>query len=554
MNMRGLKQICSNALDQCVSGVAAKLRCGITPYRCLFLAYAVWMGFGVFPLVCYEGDSLHIIMGCAMMHNGGVEFPPEYSYAYDMQPLVTYVVLLFRSLFRFLDCEQSYCLLSAAASLLFAAGSIRLASRLTGIAKPALLLCLFLVPEAYACGMYPNSSVLAGCLFVWGCCFLVEKRSLVWPAILLSVAPLFRIDVLVVYPVVLPLLLWRGDSLRRSVALSASLALVTLSVVAVGCFLLSANPLGQTLGDYRGMVEDRHFARFVAQAVYSFYTVVNIILLPLGLAVLLRRRDLRLLSVALLPIILLHFLFRYSGCATKHYLYLIPFVIVLSSVGVRALWRRAGRSVALRVALPALLLVYLLVSVRFPFRNTPAANVAGSVALLGPRIPLFTAPHTPLHLTVGIGAGQLISTFDEMMLLTGNAFYPFFISDYKRMLDSSRRCVYGRLHGLSGITLVCFGWESSAFYPLPWIERGFDYEILDKDKFTVRVQAGGDSLTFVRRDMDDGVDAAVSSLRDAASRGEAYAVAEFTSPYFLDAFADSGLVVKEAERLYRVSR
>ena len=111
------------------------------------------------------------------------------------------------------------------------------------------------------------------------------------------------------------------------------------------------------------------------------------------------------------------------------------------------------------------LVLYLFVSVRFPFRNTPSANVAGSVATLGPNKVLFTETFTPYHFTFGIGAGRVVPTFDEMMLLSGNAFYPFFIREYKEMLLESRANVCEVLDSQDSAIVVNVGWESSAFYP-----------------------------------------------------------------------------------------
>lgn len=40
-----------------------------------------------------------------------------------------------------------------------------------------------------------------------------------------------------------------------------------------------------------------------------------------------------------------------------------------------------------------------------------------------------------------MGAGQLIPTLDEYMLLSGNLFYPFYIHEYKTVKEGKRIAV-----------------------------------------------------------------------------------------------------------------
>jgi len=82
-------------------------------YYILLALYALWMCCGIFPLVCYEGDSSHIIVGCTILYNEGVKISPTYSYAYDMQPLVSYVIVGLKHIVPYLTCENIYCLISA---------------------------------------------------------------------------------------------------------------------------------------------------------------------------------------------------------------------------------------------------------------------------------------------------------------------------------------------------------------------------------------------------------------------------------------------------------
>lgn len=135
-------------------------------YPIVLVLFFIWICIGIFPLTCYESDSMHVIAGCNIMYNQGLTFPPVYSYLYEMQPLVTYTVVGFKYIFPFLTCEQIYCLLSAICGALFIVESVNFVYRITFFRKIFILLSLFLIPESFAISMYPNSAIFAAVFFV----------------------------------------------------------------------------------------------------------------------------------------------------------------------------------------------------------------------------------------------------------------------------------------------------------------------------------------------------------------------------------------------------
>ncbi|WP_278411599.1 hypothetical protein [Barnesiella intestinihominis] len=144
---------------------------------------------------------MHVIAGCNIMYNQGLTFPPVYSYLYEMQPLVTYTVVGFKYIFPFLTCEQIYCLLSAICGALFIVESVNFVYRITSFRKIFILLSLFLIPESFAISMYPNSAIFAAVFFVCALNRLLDGKFYV-AMVLMVIAPLYRIDILIVYPVV----------------------------------------------------------------------------------------------------------------------------------------------------------------------------------------------------------------------------------------------------------------------------------------------------------------------------------------------------------------
>ena len=307
-------------------------------YPIVLVLFFIWICIGIFPLTCYESDSMHVIAGCNIMYNQGLTFPPVYSYLYEMQPLVTYTVVGFKYIFPFLTCEQIYCLLSAICGALFIVESVNFVYRITSFRKIFILLSLFLIPESFAISMYPNSAIFAAVFFVCALNRLLDGKFYV-AMVLMVIAPLYRIDILIVYPVVFFIFLFQRKSVKESITRSVFLAVLILLFVTIGYWGLRANPLTALTG-YNGMNETHSFASQVKFAVFTFYTILNFVFVPMGLVVLFREKKFGIIGIALIPIILIHFMFRYTGCAPKHYLYLIPFVSLISVYAMRWIYER----------------------------------------------------------------------------------------------------------------------------------------------------------------------------------------------------------------------
>ena len=92
--------------------------------------------------------------------------------------------------------------------------------------------------------------------------------------VLMVIAPLYRIDILMVYPVVFFIFLFQRKSVKESITRSAFLAVLILLFVTIGYWGLRANPLTALTG-YNGMNETHSFASQVKFAVFTFYTILN---------------------------------------------------------------------------------------------------------------------------------------------------------------------------------------------------------------------------------------------------------------------------------------
>lgn len=234
--------------------------------------------------------------------------------------------------------------------------------------------------------------------------------------------------------------MFQRKSVKESITRSVFLAVLILLFVTIGYWGLRANPLTALTG-YNGMNETHSFASQVKFAVFTFYTILNFVFVPMGLVVLFREKKFGIMGIALIPIILIHFMFRYTGCAPKHYLYLIPFVSLISVYAMRWIYERVKGKPVLKYGIVSIVVLFLCLGIRIDFPDSPWRNVPDSDAKLGPYVQFCRENYTKYHVTIGVGAGQLIPTLDEYMLLSGNLFYPFYIHEYKTVKEGKRIAV-----------------------------------------------------------------------------------------------------------------
>ena len=180
-------------------------------YLIVLALFALWMCLGIFPLVCYEADSMEVIYGCDLLNSQGWSLPPIHSYEYRMQPLIYITVVAIKKCVPALTCEQIYCLVTAISSFIFLIGSVEFVRYITRRGRLKILIAAILLPEMYAIAMYPNSAIPAAACFIWAFICLIQRNYLV-AAFLMCLAPLFRVDVVTVYPAIFPLFIHQGKT------------------------------------------------------------------------------------------------------------------------------------------------------------------------------------------------------------------------------------------------------------------------------------------------------------------------------------------------------
>ena len=184
-------------------------------YPILLALFVIWVLVGVFPLQCYETDGQVITFGCDVTYREGWSLPPLYTYEYRQQPLITILITALKHVLPFFTCEQIYYVFTVLCSFAFLIGCVEFGQRIVKTSRTKLLIAAMLLPEMYAIAMYSNSAIPAAALMIWALILTMKQKH--WQSVLLlCLATWFRVDIVTVYPVILPLLYFNGRSFKQS--------------------------------------------------------------------------------------------------------------------------------------------------------------------------------------------------------------------------------------------------------------------------------------------------------------------------------------------------
>ena len=530
-------------------------------FSTLLILFVIWMCIGIFPLQCYETDGQEIILGCDIMYHEGWSLPPIYSYEYRMQPLVTILIVGIKHLMHFLTCEQIYCILTAIASLVFLLGCIIFASHVTKASHTKALLAAMLLPEMYAIAMYPNTAILSGAFLIWAMVLTTRKRYV--PAVLLmAMGPLFRLDIVIVYPLVLPLFYFEGKSLKQSIVFSAVYGLGVVAIALLLFWLVGADAL-TTFDSYQKWNNIiTPLERILA--IWGFYSLAYFLLLPLGLYAMVSQRRWKELLLVLFPILLLHSIYASFGNASKHFLYIAPFVII---IGVRALSWLEGvvrNRPVLKWAGVIVTLLFLTISIRkqnleMPWLKENPLHQAGMV------VPLYETQRGNSEIQVGIGAGYQIITNDDDMLGSGHLFYSWYIHCIKGILGEWREQEKAVLDTVPTSNILTFEWGASAPIALEYMSDGCHFHQQENlpEEYYFTISNTQRDLHFWRVVLYGGITdkqqlaSYIDSLSTMFLDGDRYIIAASnhygTSP-FLDELAKTGKMEKKGDKIYKINQ
>ena len=527
----------------------------------ILMLFILWMCVGIFPLRCYETDGQEIILGCDIMYREGWSVPPIYSYAYRMQPLTTFLVVAVKHLLPFLSCEQIYCFLTAVAALAFLLGCISLARHVTNASKTTVLLAAMLLPEMYAIAMYPNTAIPAAACFVWALILITRERYL-FASCLLIVSVLFRLDIVIAFPAIIPLLVYERKSLRQMFCLMAVYGVIVLVVTALLYWQLKTDIFGTYEEYQRNGSIITPTERILA--VLGFYSLAYFVLLPAGLGVIIARKRWKELFLVLLPIVVIHYVYAAFGNASKHFLYNAPFVIIAGTRALEWLYGVLRRYSLLKWASVVAVVLFMTVSVRKWNLNMPwfYTNPLNKVGVL---LPLYEAERGQTGFSLGVGAGFQLCTNDEDMLLTGHLFYPWYIREIKTVMADWRRQQKAVIDKVPTSNILVLEYGASAPISIELMTEENQFRLLENMPETYRYTISNRQrdLHFWRIVMNgpltdsQQVVSYVDGVLGDFPEGEVYllsAANHYGASYFMDELVSTGKLEKKADRLYKIIR
>jgi len=528
-------------------------------YPLLLLLFLLWMAVGIFPLQCYEADGQVITFGSDITFTEGWTLPPPYTYEYRQQPLITILITALKYVMPFFACEQIYYVFTVLCSIAFLIGCVEFGRYITKSNRVRALIAAMLLPEMYAIAMYSNSAIPAAALMIWALIFSTQEKH--WLSLaMLCVAPWFRIDIVIVYPVIFPLLLFMGKSFKQSFLMALGYALGVIVISLAGFWLMNAQVFG-TVGLYEKWNNivtpmQRVFA------IFGFYSLVYVMLLPLGIGVIIARKWWKELFVVVAPIVLVHGIMAEFGNASKHFLYIAPFAII---AGIRALqWLQevlAPRPLMKWICV-TLATLLLLVSVRQQREGVEwlKANPLNSVGIA---VPITTVNVGERQVSLALGAGPQIFTGDEYMLATGHFFYAWYVHEIKEILKDWRQQQKAVLDTIPSSSILTFEYGASAPSSYEYMTEGYRFKIKDDqyDKYAFTIYNHERQVDHYRVYMTqkeqfiEKFEAYIDTFDVNVKHGEKYVLTapeHFGFARFLDEIVKTGKVVKKADNLYQV--
>ena len=521
-----------------------------------------WVLVGVFPLQCYETDGQVITFGCDVTYREGWSLPPLYTYEYRQQPLITILITALKHVLPFFTCEQIYYVFTVLCSFAFLIGCVEFGQRIVKTSRTKLLIAAMLLPEMYAIAMYSNSAIPAAALMIWALILTMKQKH--WQSVLLlCLATWFRVDIVTVYPVILPLLYFNGRSFKQSFWLAAAYALAIIVISLSGFWLMNAQVLG-TVGLYEkwnNIVTPMQ--RFFA--IFGYYSLTYFILLPLGIFAITRSKRWKELFVVLLPIVVLHIVMAEFGNASKHFLYDAPFAII---AGVRALqWLEdvLSRRCFLKWACIILAILLMTVSVRQQRKNVEwlQANPLNSIGIV---LPLTSVEIGDREVSLALGAGPQIFTGDEYMLATGHFFYSWYVHSIKEVLKDWRIQQKAVLDTIPTSNILTFEYGASAPSAMEYMTEHYRFS-QEKGmpwRYEFSVCNSQRKLHYWRvylKETEQNNEKFVSYIDTLSSvipkNEEGYVLTapeHFGFARFLDEIVKTGKVEKKADNLYKIIR
>ena len=247
------------------------------------------------------------------------------------------------------------------------------------------------------------------------------------------------------------------------------------------------------------------------------------------------------------------YIYRQMGCASKHYLYTLPFVSIIGVYALNYMRTLLSHRRIFRYVAAIYLICILFVSVKMEPNNRPWRQMQEARAKRTPFLQLANVNIGKFNIHAGIGAGQDVPTLDEAMILSGHAFYPWYIRGIKNRELKYEKNVDSELSKHRCSVLLSLGWGGQIQYTNMLLKRGYTLSQPTSGDFKFIMQKG-DSIVYIatfERNSKDNNKQLEDNLYDYIVKYSSQSVGEvFISPstdryqYHLENISQHGDIVK----------
>lgn len=423
-------------------------------FACCFIALVLWQLPSILPPVSYEADSVSISMGVNDVFKNGWSALGETGYGYWMQPMTYIILAAIKFILPQVEPETIYSVISSLSAIGMQWVSILLASRIVAVNRFFILIAFALLPEWYAISSYPNSTAIAALAVFSGFYFLSSLRLLP-AALLLTLAPLFRLDVIMIYPLIFLFCHYYGLDMKRAVILTAAFAFF-LILFLIGFYAITGSSITHTLETF-SYFSDIISIKKNLQAIYGFYGPVTLLAIPAGIILLVKQKNIYPIVLVTVAFLLVHGIQFRFGNASKHFALLIPFAGAISAVTAAKI---AESTIFVKSVVSFITGLYLFAGVRI---SEPFGSF--SQPLLNEYVP--TLAHVDFKIgnrdfTSVIGGGQAGVTSDEVFLSSGSFFYPGYVNNIKKAIIRRRNNFIKTCAEEPAGRFIMVGWDDSS--------------------------------------------------------------------------------------------
>ena len=178
-------------------------------------------------------------------------------------------------------------------------------------------------------------------------------------------------------------------------------------------------------------------------------------------------------------------------------------------------------------------------------------------------VPFYETERAGTSYSVGLGAGYLMATGDENMVLTGHLFYSWYIHLYKQMTGDWRKEQKAFIDQLPTSNILTLEYGSSAPISFEYMTENYHFKQLENMPETYRFTLYNPEreLHFWRIVLDRPITDNqrivnyIDSLSSDFLDGDAYILSApnyWGTYYFMDELVPKGVLEKKAERLYKI--